>query len=84
METIVAEIANYLVTSLQGRRFRFSAKCGFGGGGLFWPATGNQWKNAVSPHIAKSYFETFIIYDDMQNSGQYIKNPKYLLPESYS
>ena len=27
---------------------------------------GNQWRSAVSPHIAKSYFETYKIYDHLQ------------------
>ena len=36
------------------------------GGGLFWPPSGNQWRIAVRPLIAKSYFETYKIYDHMQ------------------
>ena len=34
--------------------------------GQFWPASGNQWRSAVGPHIAKSYFETYKIYVHMQ------------------
>ena len=35
--------------------------------GSFWPPPGNEWRSAaLRPYVAKSYFETYKSYDNMQ------------------
>ena len=59
------KFSKFFFTPIKGKISDSQPHAG-GGGGAFWPASGNHWKCAVRSHIAKSYFETYRIYDHMQ------------------